>query len=244
MRYGYVDVGPRVRGTRVVGSLYFLSRRSREVYSEVAPRRPASMHVGARSALHGDYHIACHIVGAPHEGEEMEEKTKKKRMRKRRANERWQRHRMEERTRRMWTLTALQYTQGHGVYKPPQFYLHPSSARITLAAGIKPFIVLQSGRSCLQPSILLIFASGSLFLPRRPHVKVPFFSSSISPVLIVLSESPSAPLLILRSPFVIPNTSFPRRSTCVSTIGSTVQKMNVLIDDMQVLHCGKMIASC
>lgn len=50
----------------------------------------------ARSALHGDYHIACHIVGAPHEGEEMEEETRRKRMRKRRANERWQRHRMEE----------------------------------------------------------------------------------------------------------------------------------------------------
>lgn len=66
----------------------------------------------------------------------------------------------------MWTLTALQYTQGHGVYKPPQFYLHPSSTRITLAAGIKPFIVLRSGGSCLQPSIPLIFASGSLFLPR------------------------------------------------------------------------------
>jgi len=45
----------------------------------------------------------------------------------RRANERWQRRRMEENELRMWTLTALQYTQGHDVYKPPQFYLHPSS---------------------------------------------------------------------------------------------------------------------
>lgn len=144
----------------------------------------------------------------------------------------------------MWTLTALQYTQGHGVYKPPQFYLHPSSARITLAAGIKPFIVLWSGGSCLQPYIPLIFASGSLFLPRRPHVKVPFFSSSTSSVLIVPSASPSAPLPILRSPFVIPNTFVFKTDTCVSTIGSTVQKMSVLIDDMQVLRRGKMIASC
>lgn len=37
----------------------------------------------------------------------------------------------ETRARRMWTLTALQYTQGHGIYKPPQFYLHPSRAYIT-----------------------------------------------------------------------------------------------------------------
>lgn len=142
----------------------------------------------ARSALHGDYHIACHIVGAPHEGEEdggWDEREKRKRggwgregpTRDGSGTER-------RRTKRMWTLTALQYTQGHGVYKPPQFYLHPSSARITLAAGIKPFIVLWSGGSCLQPYIPLIFASGSLFLPQRPRVKVPFFSSSTSPVLI------------------------------------------------------------
>lgn len=88
-----------MRGTRVVGLSYFLSCRSREVYSETLrhdvqhPRR-------ARSVLHGDYHIACHIVGAPHEGEEGgggdEGEEEKRRMRKRRANERWQRHRMEE----------------------------------------------------------------------------------------------------------------------------------------------------
>lgn len=99
----------------------------------------------ARSALHGDYHIACHIVGAPHEGEA--------RRRRKRGRRGWGREEGPtrdgsgaewRRTRRMWTLTALQYTQGHGVYKPPQFYLHPSSARITLAAGIKPFIVLWS----------------------------------------------------------------------------------------------------
>ncbi|KAG7187809.1 hypothetical protein KM043_016846 [Ampulex compressa] len=45
-------------------------------------------------------------------------------------------------TRRMRTLTTLQYTQGHAVYKPPQFYLRPSCAYITPASRIKPFIVL------------------------------------------------------------------------------------------------------
>lgn len=33
----------------------------------------------ARSAFHGDYHIACHIVGAPHEEEEMVEKRRGRR---------------------------------------------------------------------------------------------------------------------------------------------------------------------
>lgn len=45
----------------------------------------------ARSALHGDYHIACHIVGAPHEGEEVEEKTRKKGKREEDEEERGQR---------------------------------------------------------------------------------------------------------------------------------------------------------
>lgn len=40
---------------------------------------------------------------------------------------RWRRHGYggRRRTRRMRTLTTLQYTGGHGVYKPPQFYLRP-----------------------------------------------------------------------------------------------------------------------
>lgn len=38
--------------------------------------------------------------------------------------QRWRRRRR-RRTRRMRTLTTLQYTGGHGVYKPPQFYLRP-----------------------------------------------------------------------------------------------------------------------
>ena len=59
------------KGTYVVGLSYFLSREPREVYSEAAPRRPASTQ-GLR-AFHGDYHIACHIVGAPHGPEEEKE---------------------------------------------------------------------------------------------------------------------------------------------------------------------------
>lgn len=62
-------------GTYVVGLSYFLSREPREVYSEAAPRRPASTE-GLR-AFHGDYHIACHIVGAPH-GPEEEKETRRR----------------------------------------------------------------------------------------------------------------------------------------------------------------------
>lgn len=41
----------------------------------------------AWSAFHGDYHIACHIVGAPHEGEEVEEKTRKTRKKRKERRE-------------------------------------------------------------------------------------------------------------------------------------------------------------
>lgn len=88
LRYRYVFAwepdGLGVRGTLdVVGLLYFLSRRSREVYSEVAPRRDVQhpRRARSRSAFHGDYHIACHIVGAPYEGEA--------RRRRKRGRRRW-----------------------------------------------------------------------------------------------------------------------------------------------------------
>lgn len=72
-RKGNGDGGKK--GTYVAGLSYFLSREPREVYSEAAPRRPASTQ-GLR-AFHGDYHIACHIVGAPH-GPEEEKETRRR----------------------------------------------------------------------------------------------------------------------------------------------------------------------
>lgn len=94
------------RGTCVVGLSCFLSREPREVYSEVVPRRPAS--TWGPGAFHGDYHIACHIVGAPHEGAKEDGGGASEGRR---------------RTHRTRTLTTSQYSWGHGVYKPPQFYL-------------------------------------------------------------------------------------------------------------------------
>lgn len=98
------------RGMYVVGLSYFLSREPREVYSEAAPRRPASTQ--GPEAFHGDYHIACHIVGAPHGTEGGGGGG---------GGRKW----WMEGGRMRRTLTTLQYTGGHGVYKPPQFYLRP-----------------------------------------------------------------------------------------------------------------------
>ena len=90
----------------------------------------SSIHVGPEAGARSTVITILHVTLSAHpmkekrggEGSEEEEDEEE-----RRANERWQRRRMEENELRMWTLTALQYTQGHDVYKPPQFYLHPSS---------------------------------------------------------------------------------------------------------------------
>lgn len=162
-------------------------------------------------ALHGDYHIACHIVGAPHEeerrreGEEKEDEDKveeAKRKRKRRRTDSREREMAavqdegETRARRMWTLTALQYTQGHGIYKPPQFYLHPSRAYIT------PRHQNQTFYSSLEWWILYLPPTypylGSFSLPQRVYDPSSVFASSVSSMLIAFLTSPSTSLLILR----------------------------------------------
>lgn len=102
----------------------------------------------------------------------------------------------ETRARRMWTLTALQYTQGHGIYKPPQFYLHPSRAYIT------PRHQNQIFYSSLEWWILYLPPTypylGSFSLPQRVYDPSSVFASSVSSMLIAFLTSPSTSLLILR----------------------------------------------
>lgn len=131
----------------------------------------------------------------------------------------------------MWTLTALQYTQGHGVYKPPQFYLHPSRAYITPAARIKPFIVLLSSRTSL--SLVMRLWRIAFFLSRRALIYMRLESSVLVFVIIGASRTLGITFGVVATdiPLAIASTTFSRRTVRVSAISGSILRKSVVIDN-------------
>lgn len=76
------SIDPELRGTRVVGLSYFLSRRPREVYSEATPRRDVQHPRRVRNAPWWLPYCMSHCRRAPRRRETTERKRRRRRKRR------------------------------------------------------------------------------------------------------------------------------------------------------------------